>query len=214
MEVKYEIKELYRDVRPLIEKRLTEFRIMWEKGDDYAMFKEFIFCLLTPQSKAKICWDAVERMEKKSLLMNGDYREILECLEGVRFRNKKAEYIINSRAIFLENGIPRVKPIISRFKSPEEARDFLVKDVKGMGYKEASHFLRNIGCGENLAILDRHILKNLKFLGKIKYIPQSISRRIYMELENIFLRTAEELDIPPAHLDLLLWFKESGEVFK
>jgi len=214
MEVKYEIKELYRDVRPLIEKRLTEFRIMWEKGDDYAMFKEFIFCLLTPQSKAKICWDAVERMEKKSLLMNGDYREILECLEGVRFRNKKAEYIINSRAIFLENGIPRVKPIISRFKSPEEARDFLVKDVKGMGYKEASHFLRNIGCGKNLAILDRHILKNLKFLGKIKYIPQSISRRIYMELENIFLRTAEELDIPPAHLDLLLWFKESGEVFK
>lgn len=214
MEVKYEIKELYRDVRPLIEKRLTEFRIMWEKGDDYAMFKEFIFCLLTPQSKAKICWDAVERMEKKSLLMNGDYREILECLEGVRFKNKKAEYIINSRAIFLENGIPRVKPIISRFKSPEEARDFLVKDVKGMGYKEASHFLRNIGCGENLAILDRHILKNLKFLGKIKHIPQSISRRIYMELENIFLRTAEELDIPPAHLDLLLWFKESGEVFK
>ena len=214
MEVKYEIKELYRDVRPLIEKRLTEFRIMWEKGDDYAMFKEFIFCLLTPQSKAKICWDAVERMEKKSLLMNGDYREILECLEGVRFRNKKAEYIINSRAIFLDNAIPMVKPIISRFKSPEEARDFLVKDVKGMGYKEASHFLRNIGCGENLAILDRHILKNLKFLGKIKHIPQSISRRIYMELENIFLRTAEELDIPPAHLDLLLWFKESGEVFK
>ena len=214
MEVKYEIKELYRDVRPLIEKRLTEFRIMWEKGDDYAMFKEFIFCLLTPQSKAKICWDAVERMEKKSLLMNGDYREILECLEGVRFKNKKAEYIINSRAIFLENGIPRIKPIISRFKSAEEARDFLVKDVKGMGYKEASHFLRNIGCGENLAILDRHILKNLKFLGKIKHIPQSISRRIYMELENIFLRTAEELDIPPAHLDLLLWFKESGEVFK
>jgi len=214
MEVKYEIKELYRDVRPLIEKRLTEFRIMWEKGDDYAMFKEFIFCLLTPQSKAKICWDAVERMEKKSLLMNGDYREVLECLEGVRFKNKKAEYIINSRAIFLENGIPRIKPIISRFKSAEEARDFLVKDVKGMGYKEASHFLRNIGCGENLAILDRHILKNLKFLGKIKHIPQSISRRIYMELENIFLRTAEELDIPPAHLDLLLWFKESGEVFK
>ena len=214
MEVKYEIKELYRDVKPLIEKRLTEFRIMWEKGDDYAMFKEFIFCLLTPQSKAKICWDAVERMEQKSLLMNGDYREILECLEGVRFRNKKAEYIINSRAIFLDNGIPMVKPIISRFKSPEEARDFLVKDVKGMGYKEASHFLRNIGCGENLAILDRHILKNLKFLGKIKHIPQSISRKIYMELENLFLRTAEELDIPPAHLDLLLWFKESGEVFK
>ena len=214
MEVKYEIKELYRDVRPLIEKRLMEFRGIWEKGDDYAMFKEFIFCLLTPQSKAKICWDAVERMEKKSLLMNGDYREVLECLEGVRFKNKKAEYIINSRAIFLENGIPRIKPIISRFKSPEEARDFLVKDVKGMGYKEASHFLRNIGCGENLAILDRHILKNLKFLGKIKDIPQSISRKIYMELENLFLRTAEELDIPPAHLDLLLWFKESGEVFK
>ena len=214
MDVKHEIKELYREVRPLIEKRLMEFRGIWEKGDDCAMFKEFIFCLLTPQSKAKICWDAVERMEQRSLLMNGDYREIVECLEGVRFKNKKADYIINSRAIFLENGMPRVKPIISGFKSPEEAREFLVNDVKGMGYKEASHFLRNIGFGENLAILDRHILKNLKFLGEIKDVPQSISRKIYMELEKLFLKTAEELGIPSSHLDLLLWYKEAGEVFK
>ncbi|RKZ21744.1 DNA lyase, partial [bacterium] len=130
------------------------------------------------------------------------------------FKNKKAEYIINSRAIFLEAGMPRVKPIISGFKSPEEAREFLVKDVKGMGYKEASHFLRNIGFGENLAILDRHILKNLKFLGKIKDVPKSISRKIYMELEKLFLKTAEELGIPSSHLDLLLWYKEAGEVFK
>ena len=214
MDVKHEIKELYRDVRPLIEKRLMEFRGIWEKGDDCAMFKEFIFCLLTPQSKAKICWDAVERMEQRSLLMNGDYREILDCLEGVRFKNKKAEYIIFSRAIFLDNGRPIVKSIISRFKSPEEAREFLVNDVKGMGYKEASHFLRNIGFGENLAILDRHILKNLKFLGKIKDVPKSISRKIYMELEKLFLKTAEELGIPSSHLDLLLWYKEAGEVFK
>ncbi len=214
MDVKHEIKELYREVRPLIEKRLMEFRGIWEKGDDCAMFKEFIFCLLTPQSKAKICWAAVERMEQKSLLLDGDYRKIVDCLEGVRFKNKKAEYIINSRAIFLEAGMPRVKPIISGFKSPEEAREFLVKDVKGMGYKEASHFLRNIGFGENLAILDRHILKNLKFLGKIKDVPKSISRKIYMELEKLFLKTAEELGIPSSHLDLLLWYKEAGEVFK
>jgi N-glycosylase/DNA lyase len=86
--------------------------------------------------------------------------------------------------------------------------------VLGLGYKEASHFLRNIGLGEDLAILDRHILKNLMLLGVIREVPTSLSRKTYLEIERKMTAFSKEAGIPMSKLDLLLWYKEAGEVFK
>jgi N-glycosylase/DNA lyase len=104
--------------------------------------------------------------------------------------------------------------VISSFSNLEEAREWLVDNIKGMGYKEASHFLRNIGLGEEFAILDRHILKNLQLLGIIEEVPASLSRKRYFEIEKKMVRFSDRINIPMAHLDLLLWYKETGEVFK
>ena len=79
--------------------------------------------------------------------------------------------------------------------------------------KEASHFLRNIGKGENLAILDRHVLKNLIRLQVIDY-PKTLSKRVYLEIEDKMKDFSNKVSIPLAHLDLLLWSLETGEVFK
>lgn len=89
-----------------------------------------------------------------------------------------------------------------------------MKNVKGMGYKEASHFLRNIGFADDLAILDRHILKNLKIFGIIEEIPKSLSKKKYLEIEEKMRNLANEVNIPLSHLDLLFWSKETGEIFK
>ena len=105
----------------------------------------------------------------------------MKNLKGVRFGRNKAEYIILARRKFMEEG--SIRKIIDGWDDSFTAREWLVKNVKGMGYKEASHFLRNIGKGENLAILDRHILKNLLLLGVIEKIPSSISKRRYYEIE-------------------------------
>lgn len=43
--------------------------------------------------------------------------------------------------------------MITRFKDAKETREWLVGEISGMGYKEAGHFLRNIGMGENKTIL-------------------------------------------------------------
>jgi N-glycosylase/DNA lyase len=83
-----------------------------------------------------------------------------------------------------------------------------------MGNKEASHFLRNIGLGEDLAILDRHILKNLQFLGIIDRIPNNLSAKRYAEIEAKMKTLAHRLQIPMSHLDLVLWFRETREIFK
>ncbi|MCD6152161.1 MAG: DNA lyase, partial [Deltaproteobacteria bacterium] len=131
----------------------------------------------------------------------------------VRFKNKKTGYIIEARRFFTKNNRIDIKSKLKGFNNIFELRDWLVQNVKGMGYKEASHFLRNIGLGENLAILDRHILKNLKLFKVIKEIP-ILSRKRYYEVENKMRKFADKVNIPMAHLDLLLWYKETGEVFK
>ena len=200
-----ELQEIYIKIKDEIERKIEEFK---ENGkNDEKAIMEFVFCLLTPQSKAEKCWNAVLKLHEKNLIFNDSKEDILKELNGVRFKNNKAGYIIEARKHF--NEIEKIKKMESR-----EAREWLVKNIKGYGYKEASHFLRNIGKGENLAILDRHILKNLKKLGIIKEIPSSITKKRYIEIENRMKEFSKKIGIPMHHLDFVLWYKETGRIFK
>ena len=206
-----ELKELYKPIKSQIILRLQEFMTLWEKGSDDDLFRELAFCLLTPQSRARICWKAVQRLERKCLLLEGESSDVMIELTGVRFSQKKSEYICQAQRMF-SNGL--LRSTLVGFSNPHSAREWLVSNVRGLGYKEASHFLRNIGLGEDLAILDRHILKNLHLLGVIEFVPSSMGRRAYLDIEQKMRGFSEQIGIPMGHLDLLLWYKEAGEVFK
>ncbi len=93
-------------------------------------------------------------------------------------------------------------------------RKWLTDNIKGIGYKEAGHFLRNVGIGKDLAILDRHILKNLKVYGAIKEIPEKLNVKTYLETEKQMQDFAKNLKIPMSHLDMLFWCKNTGGIFK
>ena len=94
-------------------------------------------------------------------------------------------------------------------------REWLVENIKGLGYKEASHFLRNIGLGKDLAILDRHILKNLKRYGVIDKMPASLgTKKVYLDIERRMLEFSKKINVPPDELDLLFWARQTGFVFK
>ncbi len=206
-----ELEDIYAPVKDEIKARLAEFRLIWETATEEELFRELVFCLLTPQSKAKICWKAVQRLIRKDMIQEKDACRIQEELVGVRFNQRKAEYICLAREMFAKKSI---RSTLAEFSNPFDARDWLVENVKGMSYKEASHFLRNIGWGEQLAILDRHILKNLVLLGVIKEVPNSLSKKVYLEIEKKMTAFSSQTRIPMGHLDLLLWYKEAGEVFK
>lgn len=203
------LRGLYKILKPEIEKRLGKFKSIWKTRDNVKLFSEFCFCLLTPQSRARTCWMAVVDLKKKDFLFNGSVRDIKGCLVGVRFKNHKTGYIITARKQFA-----KTKKEIRDHKNVFKLRDWLVANVCGMGFKEASHFLRNTGLGADIAILDRHILRNLKFLGVIREVPASILRRKYLEIEGKMRRFSQKSKIPLAHLDLLLWAKETGGIFK
>ncbi|WP_292477859.1 N-glycosylase/DNA lyase [Methanothrix sp.] len=206
-----ELLDLYAPVKEQIEARLEEFGHIWETASDEDLFRELVFCLLTPQSKARVCWRAVQRLERRCLISSGEPCQLQEELVGVRFNRRKAEYICLARSMFCHQSL---RSTLEMFSSPAAAREWLVENVKGLGYKEASHFLRNIGLGEELAILDRHILKNLLLLGVIAELPRSPTKRLYLEIEKEMAAFSSRTEIPMGQLDLLLWYKEAGEVFK
>ncbi|MDD2890933.1 MAG: N-glycosylase/DNA lyase [bacterium] len=209
-EILNKIKEIYKGKGKCIQKRLKEFKKIYNNGNNKEIFAELAFCLLTPQSKAKSCWNGIENLLQKEHLFEGNEEQILGELNKVRFKFKKAKYIIRAREELSGN----IKSKIDEFKDSYDTREWLVQNVKGMGYKEASHFLRNIGLGEKLAILDRHILKNLKLLGVIKEIPSSLSKKEYLMIEKKLTEFAKKVNIRMDYLDLILWCKETGEIFK
>jgi len=186
-----------------IEGRLKEFKQV--NGKD--LFYELCFCLLTPQSKAKNADFCIKEMKKMNFLENGfDPTAILK--QKIRFHNNKGKYLLEMREKY--HGL---KDELKRIKDNKEKREFLVKNVKGISWKEASHYLRNTG-HENLAILDRHILNNLVKMKAINELPKSLTKKKYFEIEEKFLEFAKKSGIPMDHLDLLFWSMETGEVFK
>jgi N-glycosylase/DNA lyase len=209
-----EIKKIYDSIKGDIEKQIANFKSIWKRGSKEELFTELAFCILTPQSKARSGWQAICNLKDKNLLLCGKYSDINKELNIVRFKNKKAEYLIEAREKFASNGKAGLKEMLNNFRTIYEKRDWLVSEVKGYGYKEASHFLRNIGLGDEIAILDRHILKNLKLFNVIEKIPESITKKKYLEIEDQLKAFANEIKIPVDHLDFVLWYKEAGEVFK
>ncbi len=211
-----ELSVLYGKRRDEIENRLAEFRDIWQRGTDEELFFELAFCLCTPQSSALVCDKTVRELRERDLLHQGSHEEVLQVLEshGVRFPENKSRWIVQARRKFLTSEPSLRRQLEELADEPSALRDWLQQEVLGLGLKESSHFIRNIGLGEELAILDRHILNNLVRLGIIESIPKSLSRTRYLEIEKRLWDFCRAVGIPMGHMDLLLWARQTGFVFK
>ncbi len=204
--------DFYDERKDEIKKRIGEFK----EGIDYSeerIFSELCFCLCTPQCKAETCWKVISALVENRLLFTGSEDEIARHL-CVRFRNVRARHIVKARRFFSQDGRLKIGDKLKAFDDTFVLRKWLVGNIKGFGMKEASHFLRNIGLGLELAILDRHILKNLERLGVIERIPTNLSKRSYEQIEKRMKTFAMRIGLPMAELDLLLWSFETGMIFK
>lgn len=209
-----QLQQKYEERKGEIKQRLREFKEVFN-GDDRRVFMELSFCLCTPQSKATAAWSAVTALNKNNFLLTGKEEQITPFLNTVRFNESKAKHIVSARKNFSENGELKIKHMLQQFGTNQQAmREWLVENVMGFGMKEASHFLRNIGFGSELTILDRHILKNLQEYGVIEEIPKSLTEKKYLEIEMKMKEFSKKIGIPADELDLLLWAEETGYIFK
>ena len=197
-------------IRKKVDKRLKEFENFKNK-DTKEWFSELCFCILTANSRAVTALKIQEKLTSKGFC-EYSHDLIKETIKKNkhRFHNTKAAYIISAREHI--NIKDKIKKIIKQ-KNESEAREWLVKNIKGLGYKEASHFLRNVGY-KNLAILDRHILKLMKENKFINEIPKPLTRKKYLEIEKIFKNITKIVNMSCAELDLYMWYMRTGEVLK
>jgi len=170
--------------------------------NDECLFGELCFCICTPQSRAKNCRETINRLKTDKKLFTADQKELLNYLKGVRFPEVKAQRIIEAR-----KNLQELKHVIKT--NPNELRKWLMDNINGMGPKESSHFMRNIGF-KGLPIIDVHIQNFLKKVGKYDG-EGSLTKKRYAELENKFLELSKELKIPPEELDIAIWLYQSGE---
>ena len=198
------LKKQYENKSSEIKERLNEFKKTGKKEAE-DLFVELCFCLCTPLSKAERVIQVINFKNKNILLKKGK-KELENLLRRhVRFHKNKSKYIIEARRL--------LKTLKKLSKNPDEARDFLVENVKGLSFKEASHFLRNIGY-TGLAIIDGHILNCLKECHVLKNNKRPKNKKEYLEIENKIKEFSKKVKIPVDELDLLFWSNKTGKVLK
>lgn len=186
----------------LIKIRLQEFAT-GRKQDNSYWFSELCFCILTANAQAERALLIQQELGPQGFLEN-NLEQLSATIKkfGHRFHNRKAEYIVFARQY------KNIKEIIINMSGPE-ARIWIVKNIKGIGYKEASHFLRNMGWSD-VAIIDRHILRFMYKNKLIENIPKTVTPKIYIDLENILIEIHPKQD----ELDLILWYHMTGKILK
>ena len=185
-----------------------------EAKDDHRIFEELSFCIFTANTSAEMGLKAVDAV--RNVLMTGSPIDMTRRLEGIyRFNNLRPEFIVHTRN-HLKNTLNfELKNKIKSFKNKNELRDFfaLNKDIKGLGYKESSHFLRNIGF-KGYAILDKHIINSLHEFGVLPTNEKPKNAKEYLEIEQKFIEFSKQVGIDMDELDLLLWSRKNGRILK
>jgi len=206
------LQKTYTVIKSAIDARLAEFSILWNRGSDLEIFRELCFCICTPQTNAYRGWAAACALFEKNLLEQGSVICVASVLRdcAVRFHNTKARYIVQNRERFY----PNTKKHIAEMLSYTDPQALLCSQVAGWGMKEAAHFMRNIGFGDRVCILDRHILRQLVRYGVIAEIPKTLSKAQYRIIDADMKAFAHRCNISPAALDFVFWYEETGEIFK
>lgn len=221
-----DVLEAKKKIEGSVKQRLSQFETLGREGRthfdfrpflnvDYEadVFSELCFCLLTANSSAALGINLQKAIGVEGF-WNADFEELVKILEkhGHRFAKQRAERIIKARETF-----PKVSELIGNSKEGRNIRDLLSDTcskykVEGLGIKEASHFLRNVGFND-VAIVDRHVFRFLKGKGLLPDF-KTITRKIYLQAERALDKICEELGMTQGELDLYIFYVKTKRVLK
>ena len=208
-----DLKAFHARIQSFIKQRLSEFRETFQQGDE-AIFEELVFCILAGGASAMMGLKGVEAV--KDILMTGTVDELSERLKSVHiYPQARAQYIVDTRNYLMSAFGFQLRRTLMSFSDAQHRRDFIAgnKRIRGVGYKVASHFLRNIGFA-GYAILDKHILRSLHAFAVINSPKPPSSRRKYLEIEARMKAFAVKVNISIDELDFVLWASRTGVILK
>jgi N-glycosylase/DNA lyase len=201
-----------RDIRA----RLEEFEQVWRTGSDARLWEELVYCIFTAGASAKMGLRSVETL--RPLLSSGRRPAMTRALIKAgahRFPNARPAYVVSTRSYLQKSISMRLRDRLDSFSDPFERRDWLAQErqIKGLGYKEASHFLRNVGF-KGYGILDKHVVRSLAELGVVDSPKPPTNRARYLTIEACMREFAATIQIDFDELDLVLWSMKTGEILK
>ena len=196
-----------KDVKQVIDKKIQSFSKIKNKSNK-EIFKELYFCVLTANYNAKKAIEIQKKINDGFLFLSLKDLSLKLKELGYRYPNLRAEYIVSNR-----KHLDSLKKVLKAFNEKNSLRDWFVENIKGISYKESSHFLRNIGYND-YAIIDFHIVDILIKNGYLKEKPKSLNRQKYLEIENILECLSKKVKLSQGELDFYLWYLETGTVLK
>ena len=205
------IETAIRDVCSVLEDRAFA---SWEEHSEDDLWRELVYCILGSRVKFQVAHTAVERMDGMGLLSHSRRNAHFDNYEEDTFTalssgypffrvranqiRRAAEHLYTSRGSIWE--------LLNSASDFRGVRRLLTVEVAGLGPKQASLFLRNIGYAKHIAVLDVHVLTYLSWVGLTDSPLKSVSTLgKYEALEDAFVKRSYTFGISPDQFDLAVW---------
>ena len=197
-------------------------KLDWVKLSEEDILFELILAVLGSQNKYEIALEFSKEIRKQNFLKiqynKEEYESLVEKLEillttplkingaMVKYRfSKSRAKLIAYNLIHLGHDF-NLKNILENSINIFEVRTLLIKNIKGFGPKQSSHFLRNIGYSNDIAVLDVHILRYMSIQGIISDANKSISSlKLYEKLESLLIDFLKFMKYPIGLIDQAIW---------
>ena len=194
----------------------------WTTMTEDDLWRELVACILGSRVRFEVAHSAVERMERKCLFCESrrsslferyeqDIVRVLSEVEGTGAQSRYPFFRIRANQIrcaaeSLYGCRGTIRAFLENSRDIRDARRRLASELSGLGPKQASLFLRNIGYATEVAVLDVHVLTYMSWVGLTKKPIKSVSTvRKYEMLENAFIEHAYSFGHTPDRFDLAIW---------
>lgn len=194
------------NLKKIIDKRMQEFSYFKDASNE-EVFLELCFCFMTANFQAAKSWEIQKALGSELWALSERELQLKLKRMGHRFWPQRGSRIFEARWL-----VSCINSELARHEDEIEMRDWIVGNLKGLGMKEASHFLRNIGYND-VAIIDKHIINILVDEGLIER-PKTLTAKRYVEIEGVLRKLGRKVNLSLGELDLYLWSEQTGKVLK
>lgn len=191
------------------------------------LLSELVLCILSSQEKYEVALGIMKSLRKENSLRiprnKSEFKEIKKDIRNtlkkpvqfisnekeysrrLRFFVKKGQYIIDTLENIYLKGLT-IREILKQEDCIQETRKNIISYSCGLGPKQASMFLRNIGYHSEFAVLDKHVIDYMRMMGLTRITENNFSSMTsYQKIETKLKSYADTYHVNLLHLDLAIW---------
>lgn len=198
----------------------------WECLDEDGLWRELVSGILGSRVRYEVALQALDTLDRARLLdgkkhlsrLSGYEREVEALLSGETGGTQTSPLaqrypFPRQRASRIRQGVEEIygkhqtlRELLRQTSCPCAVRQELVSRIPGIGPKQASMFLRNVGFPGEFAVLDVHVLTYMRWNALLTDgKPRVGTLREYESVESVFLAHAYSLGMCPHEFDIAVW---------